>query len=163
MIRLAIIALVLAASQAHALSCMRPDVATSFQRFAASEKSYVVLLGQFNFDKSLLPKAPDDNPNDTRPNTFIPATFAGKSLSRAGFVNDFTTQLTVNATCLGPWCSGMSSDVNTVAFVEKRGSDYTLTISPCGGAAFAKPSPQDLKVLTRCLQGKTCEPALKPQ
>jgi len=145
------------ASQAHALSCIPADPAGSFQRFAESEKSYVVLYGTFDFNERKLPKRPEGNPNNTKPNTFIPTTFVGKSLSQAGFVNDFSRDVTLNATCLGPWCSRMKSDVPTVAFVQKEGQKYTLTIGPCGGAAFTKPDQRLLDALTACIRGETCE------
>jgi hypothetical protein len=157
MIRSLAIALIFCASQASALSCMRPDVANSFQRFAAASESYVVLYGTFSFDDRLLPRAPAGNPNNTDPNTFITTTFVGTSLSKAGFINRFSRDITLNATCLGPWCSGMTPDVPIVAFVQKGADEYTLTIGPCGGAAFSKPSPEVLQTLTSCINGKKCE------
>lgn len=150
--------MVFAAGPVHALSCLRPDAAASFNRFAASEDLYVVLYGQFVFDETALPEPPRDNPNLTNRSNPIPATFIGHSLSRNGFRTPFGTGLTLDAQCLGPWCAGMASGVKTMAFVRKEGPKYTLSINPCGGVAFAQPTPEVLQQVTACMAGKSCIP-----
>jgi len=155
--RFILLCLMMMATQAHALSCIPADPAASFNRYAEAEDSYVVLYGRFSFDERELPKPPAHDLNDTDPNTYIPTKFSGKSLSMAGFVNDFSGDVTLNATCLGPWCAGMQSDIPQMAFVQKSGQMYTLTISPCGGAAFPNPSPAARDTVAACLRGETCE------
>jgi len=153
-----VLALLVLTGPVHALSCMRPDVATSYARFAASDDLYVVLYGRFDFDEGALPQPPRHNPNLTEPNNLISANFKGHSLSRDGFKTPFQTTLTLNAKCFGPWCAGMAANSPVMAFVRKDAEGYTLAINPCGGVAFAEPNPEMLQQAQACMQGKTCAP-----
>lgn len=134
-------AALLAAGQAAALSCVRPDLARSFNEAAASEKQYVVLYGTFDFDLRKLPQVGWDRQQDTKPDNPIRAKFIGESLSRQGFVPSAISGMTLNAQCFRPWCAAIATDTPYLAFVEKTGDSYTLAISPCGGFAFVTPNP----------------------
>ncbi|WP_420861616.1 hypothetical protein [Algirhabdus cladophorae] len=146
-----------AAGPLHALSCLATDIATSFQRFAAAPERYVVVHGTFHFDEGALPKPPQHNPNLTTPNTPIPARFLGKSLSMDGFQNRFATDLVLNVKCLGPWCAAMTSGRDTIAFLRAEDGVYSLSINPCGGVAFADPTPAMIAQVTACMRGQDCD------
>ncbi len=143
---------------AAALSCLPPDVARSYQQAAQSDDSYVVVTGKLTFDERRLPKPPRNDPNATKPDTLIPARMVGHSLSRKGFVTPFQTPITLNARCLGPWCSGAASGVEYLAFLKKEGGAYTLELSPCGGNAFEDPTDKQKALAVACLRGGKCAP-----
>lgn len=152
----ALLLALLGAGQAAALSCLRPDLARSFNQATASEKTYVVLYGTFDFDLRKLPQVDWDRQQDVKPDNPIRARFTGHSLSRQGFVPSSIKRMTLNAQCFGPWCSALAPDTPYLAFVEKIGDRYTLAISPCGGFAFANPTQDQLDQVTTCFQGSPC-------
>lgn len=157
MIRAALCAAaVLVAGQAAALSCIRPDLARSFNEAAASDKTYVVLFGTFDFNLRDLPQVDWDRQQDVQPDNPIRARFTGDSLSRKGFVPSSIRRVTINAQCFGPWCSSIATDTPYLAFVEKNGNAYTLAVSPCGGRAFGNPGQAQLDLVTTCFQGGPC-------
>ncbi|MCF6444739.1 hypothetical protein [Nereida sp. MMG025] len=142
---------------AFALSCLRPDVARSYQAAASSADQYVILLGTFAMDrKALQPKQLRD-PNKAKSVT-VSAQFSGKFLSREGFVKDWAGSVQVTSECFGSWCAGAPAAGQMLAFVEKTDDGYALKLSPCGGFAFANPSPAMLDVVKSCHSGGPCVP-----
>lgn len=141
------------ASQAAALSCLRPDVAETFNRVAAAEESYAVFYGFFSTPKQAQPSGNRvSNPQET---TFQ-ATFVGQSLTLEGFENTAQRQVTVTQTCAGPWCGSLTGGVQTLAFVEVRDGGLHLTVDPCGSLVFPQPSAAMVRQVENCMQGGDC-------
>ena len=147
-----------AASPVDALSCIPADIARSYQQAAESEKQYIVVLGTFTFNARKLPKVDWDNQQDTPQDTFIQTQFSGTSLTRNGFTNAFSSPVTLNAKCFGPWCSSLVSKAKTLAFVEKTSDGYLVTTNPCGGFVFQNPRKDQINQTVACHQGKRCDP-----
>ena len=146
---LSMIAMVLG-TQASALSCLRPDVARTFQEVAAAEESYVVLLGEFEF------RAPPRQPvsNDAQPQQVI-AQFTGSALGGSGFVDTAPLELTLETTCAGPWCGGFPQpETEVLGFVELTPRGYVLSLGPCGGAVF---SAVTAPIVEACMRGERCQ------
>lgn len=151
------------AGPAAALSCIRPDVARSYQQAADAEEEYVILLGTFSMDRSALnPPRPRANPNLAK-SVSVPAKFSGKFLGRDGFVRDWQGPVKVTAQCFGPWCAGAPPAAQILAFVQKTNEGYHLALSPCGGFAYANPTPKMLNVVKTCHASGPCraEPSLR--
>jgi len=144
------------ASPIHALSCLRPDPISTFQRVAAAEESYFVLSGTLTFDESLLPA--QDFQNQLQTPDPIPAQFSGKGLTRDGFVNDYISPVTLQITCAGPWCGSAQSGMEAVFFVEATRPLATVIADPCGGMIFPRTTPAAKDMLTSCMAGGTCTP-----
>lgn len=144
---------VVLAGQASALSCLRPDAADTFQRVAAAEERYVVLLGTFDF---VAPPAPEvTDINSPAPQSVV-ATFEGQGLAATRFGRVAPLQVTIETSCAGPWCGGFpAAGENVLAFVEQTDDGYVLTMGPCGGSVFA---PRVAPVVAACMRGETCEP-----
>lgn len=141
---------------ALALSCMAPSVTRSFDRFAAAEEIYVVVKGRVTFDARLLPQgmqADRDPPQMTR----VPAVLVGKSLNKNGFRLPFEQDVTLEVTCLGPWCGGVKNGEDLLAFLRKTDAGYALAITPCGGSAFGAPKLAQLKQVAQCYRDGSCE------
>lgn len=154
----AAVALTLAATgPASALSCLAPDVASSFTYAAEAEQSYVVLHGEFSFAPP--PSSITGDINAPREVSYT-ATFSGEALGRSGFVpvGDLTVDVTHG--CAAAWCGSLAGGVPTIAFVEKQADGYAITVGPCGGQAFARPTRQMVQQVEACMRGETCEGGL---
>jgi len=151
-----ILALFFASGPALALSCMRPDVARSYQNAAQAEDIYVVVRGRLTFDEGKLPKS--DGTAQGPETVTIPARFDGKALSKVGFETAFARDITLEVVCFGPWCGGAKSGVPYLAFLEKRGEDYVMVADPCGSWAFSEPSEEQVNQVESCMAGSGCEP-----
>jgi len=143
---------------AFALSCMRPDVARTYQEAADAEEAYIVVHGRLDFDESRLPKTDMANQQATPPDTLIPARIDGKAMSFDGFTIPFTREITLNAQCFGPWCTGAASGTDYLAFLKKGADGYLLSLTPCGGFGFANPSDAALEKVHSCFRGDDCTP-----
>jgi len=155
--KLLAVALALTATQATALSCMRPDPIETFQRLAAAPESYFVISGVLTFDEDDLPE-PTGGFDDPPPEP-IAGRFVGKGLSQAGFATPYVSDVLLQIGCAGPWCGSAQSGVEGVFFVPAGGAPVTLQAEPCGGMIFYEPAPAVLDMLTSCMQGGTCSPA----
>lgn len=148
---------VCAAGPASALSCLAPDVASSFGWAAEAEEAYVVLHGTFSFASP--PSSLTGDINAPREVSYT-ATFMGEALGRSGFAPVGDLAVTVTHGCAAAWCGSLAADVPTIAFVEKQADSYALTVGPCGGQAFARPTQQMIQQIEACMRGDTCESGL---
>lgn len=152
------LALSVLASPALALSCLPPDVARSYTEAAAAEQSYIVVRGTLAFDETQLPEVDLAHQDQTPPSTDIAARLTGQSLSQSGFEREFDRPITLRALCFGPWCGRAVSGTETLAFLEKTGDGYALSITPCGGFDFPEPTEAMLDKVVECFQGGSCKP-----
>lgn len=144
----------LAAGPAAALSCLRPDVARTYQKASEAEQAYVVVTGALRFDEARLPR--DDGTNRDRRVVTIPARLEGTSLSRSGFTTPFTRNITLEVNCFGPWCGGAQSGVEYLVFLEKHGRTLVMVADPCGSWSFPEPSAEQVKQVETCVGGLEC-------
>jgi len=152
-----VLAFLLAGGPALALSCMRPDVAISYQRAAEADETYVVVEGVVEFDARLLPKR--DVANDNR-DIEIPAMITGKALTKGGFRAPFSQAITLRSECFGPWCGGAKPGVAYLVFLQRdEAGGYVMRADPCGSWVFAEPSAKQLGRVEACMAGKGCEAA----
>lgn len=153
--RLALALLLAVPGPAMALSCLAPSVERSWARFDAADDIYVVVHGRLTLDEKQLPKGMTRDPEPPAL-TLVPAKLRGSSLTAAGFNLPFDQNLTLEVTCLGPWCGGARNGESVLAFVRKDSDGYALLASPCGGAIFERPRAEMLKQAKECLNGGTC-------
>ena len=149
-------ALAMLASQAHALSCLRPDPIETFQRLAAAEESYFVLHGMLTFDQTALPDGVGDN--DRPVPEPIAGNFAGLGLTKEGFTSPYQSAVNLQIGCAGPWCGSAQSGVDAVYFVPAGDPPVTMLAGPCGGMIFYEPSGAVLDMLESCMKGDACTP-----
>ena len=143
------------AGQAAALSCIRPDPIATFNRLAAEEEAYYILLGEIRFDEALLP----DGFNNTRQSDPdpIPTLFAGLGLGEKGFTIPYHAPANLQIQCYGPWCGGAADGMRAVFFVPASNPPVTLLADPCGQMIFSEPSDAVLDMLASCMRGDACE------
>ena len=154
MIRLAL-ALVLIAGQAQALSCLRPDVAESFNRANGIEEPVYILRGVLEFDPGLMPQGVVNEERNPDP---VPARFTGRGLTLDGFTARFERGVTLQPLCFGPWCGSAEPGQDAIVFATVRGEDLVVEVNPCGGQIFYDPTEEMADVLTACLRGEACSP-----
>ncbi len=143
------------AGQAQALSCMPADAARSFNWASNAEERYVILQGAFSFD---FPKTEPVEDINNPPTVVLQSQFNGKYLTPDGFIDAPPLDVTVEFTCLGPWCGAMEADENVLAFVEQADSGYILRVEPCFSTVL-EPSDRNLARVTSCMRGTGCEEA----
>lgn len=144
------------ASQAVALSCIRPDPIEMFQRLAAAEESYFVLRGTLTFDEGALP--PSVGSNEMIQPDPIPGFFTGTGLTAAGFTSDYISNVLLQVNCAGPWCGSARSNVDAVWFVPFSDPPATLQADPCGSMTFYDPTDAVIRMLESCMAGGVCSP-----
>ena len=149
------------AGPALALSCVPHDVADVYTQAAEAEEAYIVVHGRLHFDGSRLPETDLSNQQAIPPETRIPARITGKALSRNGFDMAFDRRIMLNVQCFGPWCAGAVPDTECLAFLRKTASGYRLSVTPCGGFGFAKPSAAMLDTVIGCFRGAPCKADLR--
>ena len=157
MIRSTIFGLTLAAlaTPALSLSCVRPDVANTYNFAAQADEKYVVVHGTLSFNKARLPQAAG---NDSPPTTKIKARLTGKALSENGFDHPFDRPITLEVHCFGPWCGSAEPGAPYLGFVQHTTNGYVLAVDPCGGMGFSNPTNDMLKRVQSCFKGGACQP-----
>lgn len=147
-------ALCLLTSHAHALSCMRPDVATTFNQMNEVPEDVYVLRGTLAFDESLLPQGVINEERNPEP---IQGFFRGRGLSLDGFTSRFESPVVVQSICYGPWCGSVGAGEELITFAKVMGDDIVIEVDPCGSTVFYEPTPDMVDALTACIRGERCD------
>ncbi|RVU86507.1 hypothetical protein EOL70_03420 [Leucothrix sargassi] len=115
---LPVIVLLSLTSQAHALSCMRPDPVQSCKALVSAKQSPVIANGQLTLGKVVSQGVARGSLNGRGP--------AVAEYSFTGTVNDGNgertvkdAKLRVETTCAGPWCPSLPKDKVTGQFLFK--------------------------------------------
>jgi hypothetical protein len=147
-IRLAALALlVLAATQAAALSCVPPDPLREFREAQAAPETYNVLYGTLSFDPARMPQeglSPNPQPAP------VGARFEGFALGLDGFTRPVQAPVTLQPTCAGPWCGTFGPGTALLFARVTPGAGYVVEIGPCGGGAYDQVPPAVLDRLAAC-------------
>ena len=155
MIRLALL-LALIAGQVQALSCMRPDVSSTYKTVDASEDIYRVMRGSLSFDASLMPDSYVEQFNQLEP---VPATFQGMTLATDGFTKPITTDLTLIPNCAGPWCGTASPSHDVIVFARYSTTGFQVEVDACPWFTFFNPTDEMVEALISCANDQVCERA----
>ncbi|MEO1537867.1 MAG: hypothetical protein AAFR73_09060 [Pseudomonadota bacterium] len=119
----------LAATPALGLSCMRPDAVRMFEQARDADAAYYIVKGELSFLET--PKTP---PRNAKTPALTRARVTGEALSNSGFNASFDRDVTVEASCIGPWCGspeGLSGPLIMALRIDA--TDVILEISACGG------------------------------
>jgi hypothetical protein len=155
------IALVFWSGAAVALSCIPSSIAGTYKAAADSPDRYMIVVGTLKFDDRKLPRADHSAGGNTKLDNPVPASLKGLSLTRSGFTQPYDAPITLNAQCFASWCASAASGVEYLAFVNLDKPKPEVTINPCGGFAFANPTPEMEKEVIRCRNGGRCVPKLR--
>lgn len=152
--------LLLIASPALALSCLKPHLGQSFNSYMQSPASYVIAVGQISPNAAIS----DPNVDRNRQEAGIPFTFKARfngTFLWMKFMDEVSDlPLDVSVTCAGPWCGRFDPDAGVQTyFLKRQGRRYSLDIGPCPGEAFAPIDTAQKAALRRCLYKGRCEGA----
>lgn len=151
------LAATLIANSAQALSCVRPNLARSFNNAADSTDIYHVGYGTLTATQEIVdPNQNIKNVNRKKPYS-VTAEFSGGFLGRAGFGKDKTVPVRVDVQCLSAWCGGFPvTDEKLLIFVKKTPEGLTASSGPCGGNMQSGVSKRDLNILKSCMRNGKC-------
>ncbi|WP_435705906.1 hypothetical protein [Yoonia sp.] len=138
--------------QAQALSCMRPDVARTFDWASEANESYIILQGTFAFTQPARPNTSNVAPTSVR----LPATFNGRYLGADGFVDAPILDVTLEFSCVSAWCGSIQNGDDVIAFVQQSDSGYMLRVDACHSTVF-NPTDDTLQRVTSCMRGTGCD------
>jgi hypothetical protein len=167
---LLLVASLLSAGQAAALTCAPPDPERSFAAAQGSADRYVVLHGRLDFDPARMPESgtpvppweppPGYEPPVGMPDVLappVPARFEGFSLGLEGFTRPVSATVALLAACAGPWCGTMGPDATWLLFARVLpDGGYEVAVPACGGWAFENPSEAVLSRMAGCMRGEPC-------
>ena len=145
----AAITLVMLPGAAMALSCLPPDIRDSFHSANASEKSYIVVEGEFTLEDPGFVAVPGKL-------MLTSGSFKGRWLGSRGKSSRFAQPVTFEFECVEDTCGKILPRENLITFLRKEKEEYFVEVQPCGGSLFYGPSQPDKEAVQRCLNGGDC-------
>lgn len=140
-------ALGLASGPASALSCLRPTVAASTAQAVASDDTFRIVLGRFDFAPLEPPVAGPPEETERR------ADFEGSGLTADGFTAETTGEVMLRFGCTGAWCGSLEPGALTLAYLVQEDGGWALDIGACPMWAFADPTDAQLETVRTCVAG----------
>ncbi len=147
---------VMIASHAAALSCLRPDVASSYQDAHAAEDLYYILRGRLDFDAALMPNGVEARAS---PPAAVPAQFDGMTLTARGFTTPFAAPIILQPSCAGPWCGSLQPSADILVFAKQTGAGLEVDVGACPWFVFYNPTDAMEQRIVDCVAGRRCERA----
>lgn len=154
---LALVAGVMAAGPATALSCLPPDPVRDFKEAESSPDRWGIALGRLDFNAERLPQVDWDRQDEVPPQTDLRAQFIGHSLDMNGFKTVFQANVTLRVLCFGPWCAEPKSGGRYLAFIKHENGKRIIHADPCGSWLYLNPRKYDLDRVRTCFAGGPCE------
>ncbi|MGB7432345.1 MAG: hypothetical protein WA921_07745 [Ahrensia sp.] len=144
---------------AHALSCALYDVTDAYKAADKSTDRHVIVVGTLTFDETQLPETDWQRQLDTPPLTKIPAKIVGQALDKSGFTLAYSSALTLEVRCLGPWCARAKSGDSYMAFINIDAATATVQAAPCGAGLFGQPTQAQKSLVQACINNGPCDGA----
>ena len=133
------------ATEASALSCLRPDAARSFNAAAHATEVYHVYLGELTLTETL------PNGGSTK------ATFHGQGLLKHGFSPISDREFTLVSRCAAEWCGSIAPRTTALFFARVTDSGTVVDVAPCENWIFVDPTVETVKTIESCMRGEPCE------
>jgi len=151
--------LTIGTNPALALSCVQPNLASSFDRWAASGTHYVIGRGVLTPAEKLPAKR--GNSIDEQHIASLKAvsyTFKGVFIGKTKS-SSVSTRVTVEPACFAVWCGGYPEGGEEAIYAfEKTAGGYRFSPTPCGGDAFWGDTRAMEKQVRKCMKKGTCNP-----
>lgn len=144
----------LTAQPALALSCLRPDAVRLYEMARDSESVFVMVRGRAEVTGPAIDLVPNNTQDQTATTT---AVVSGTMLTSHAFGRDFEREITLEVSCLGPWCGGTDGlDREQFMAIQITDSDLVLRLGPCGGDVVNWDRDGERRMLA-CHRGGTCD------
>ena len=113
-------------SQVHALSCMRPNIAATFNLLQKSDLTYRIAVGTIQLTQKP-PRYVEGKPRRVR------AKFQGRFVGLNGLGSYQSLPISVQTHCVAHWCGGFPDKPKQkfLMFLQRDGDGNTLTIDAC--------------------------------
>lgn len=155
---LTVLAVLVTATPAAALSCLRPDVIRLYEQARDSEDVYSIVYGQLNIptpinypDKDASGGYGEDASADTT------ARLTGTSLGDAGFATPFDQEVTLRVSCVLTWCAPEpSTGEDVIAALRHSDGGLILDLDVCGANAIPASGDDEARVLN-CHRFDNCQ------
>ena len=143
--------------QVYALSCLRPNLTDSYQRWSESETKYVVARGTL-IPTDTLP-AKRSNTVDEQHMEYLEAVqyrFSGVLIGKE-MSTPVTIRMIVEPRCLAVWCGGYPEQEEEAIYAFEKTSDgYRFRPGPCGGDSFSGDVRAHEKFIRNCMKSGSC-------
>ena len=148
--------LLLLASPAHALSCLRPDAVRLYTQAAESEELFAIFIGRLHAENGIeVPRIPNDGTIQDNKEATSRVRLTGVTLGERHFDTPFDRDIDVRVTCLSVWCGNPLTDRDILAALRLTDGGPELEIDPCG--SMAMPAEEaDIDALLRCHRSGKC-------
>jgi len=139
---------VLASGPVQALTCLRPEIGTSFTAAHERPETFHIALGRLIRTGDNIPDGPDTGDVNNRVGYSFAARFEGRLAGRDGFEIDLSTPVTVEVACVSAWCGddSLSEHGLYVLRVDADGR-YALEAGVCPMFFFDNPTEHQLMSL----------------
>lgn len=145
-----VVCFALIGQHASALSCMKPNLAQSFNHYADAEETFVIAKGTIRYTEPV-PKYKQGKPRSVR------AELSGGLLGLSGFGEDQSVPITVKTDCIHVWCGAMPRpNQEIITFLEKTPAGYVMTNGACPGVFQPDPSDREIRIVQSCLKRGAC-------
>lgn len=138
-------------AEVQALSCMRPNLAEAFNRFQASDDTYVIALGKVRPTDKQPPYV------EGRPRKMA-AELSGRFMGLDGFGAQTSRSMTIQTHCLAHWCGGLpaSPDQEQLMFLRRAAGGLILDMQACPDGSLTLPTKDRIELLQSCLKQGKC-------
>ncbi len=133
------------ATEASALSCLRPDPARSFNNAANATEVYHVYLGSLTLETPL-----------AKGESAI-AVFQGQGLLKTGFASIGERRFSVVSRCAAEWCGALETGTTALFFGRVSEGQTIIDVTPCENWVFANPTQETVTTIEACMRGEPCE------
>jgi hypothetical protein len=139
------------ASQVSALSCLRPNVAKTFNQLQQVEDVYRIGVGKIRLTAAVH-KFEGGKPRTTK------AEFRGKFLGLNGLVAEQRLAITIQTHCLAHWCGGIPQDstIEHLVFLRQSPTGEVLDMGACPDGILSTPTGLRVETLQSCLRRGKC-------
>lgn len=143
--------LCLIGAQAQALSCVRPNVAQTFNAKQAASETYALMVGTVKLTRKP-PKYVQGQPRSAK------ALVAGRYVGRKGLSVTQTVPVTVQTHCAASWCGGFPSDMqeDVIMYLRQTADGAVIDIHACPNGFGQSATPERVTLLQKCLRRGKC-------
>ncbi len=147
------------ASPASALSCLRPDIVSTFEQARDAEAGYWIVKGRISANGPITEPQPNDmglHKDDAKAST--PVRVTGEGLKPDGTFAAFDRDITLSVTCLAHWCGSVNLDHTHFMAIEVKDTGPELFADPCSSQIVPYTADGEER-LRRCVQDGVCKRA----
>ena len=152
-----LVLLCLAASPAWSLSCLRPDIVTTYEYARDAEEPFWIIRGKVLSDVPLaMPKADESGRYKDDASASTPVRVLGRGLRTDGTYRVTLQDVTLTISCFAHWCGSIALDEELFMAVEATATGPELIVDPCSSRVVPFTEDGERRLL-RCVRDGVCD------